>query len=189
MLNADIFFLKYVGFISYTSLEERQEEKMTKVFVIMCAAAICAFSGAVQAIPNPWTDCGSDFQCGAEKAGFEFPLKLENYTVRAMNDMMEIRFLLDEDRAVTVRKSTMPKGEPDDNGIIDISGDYNKYPINKTITLENGVNFSVRGDENSYKVVNFAAETGYYSITCAKGLSLKDIEYFYKLLEEAEAPR
>ena len=33
------------------------------------------------------------------------------------------------------------------------------------------------------------ATTGYYSITCAKGLSLKDIEYFYKLLEEAEAPR
>ena len=78
---------------------------------------------------------------------------------------------------------------PDENGIIDISGDYNQYPVNKTLTLKNGVKFSVRGEEKHYKVVNFVAETGYYGIMCNEGLNLQDIEHFYKLLEEAEAPK
>jgi len=141
------------------------------------------------AMPNPWVECGSDFNCGAEKAGFNFPLKVENYTVRAMKGMFEIRFPLDDERNVIVRKAQIFDGEADDNGIIDISGDYNIYPINKVVTLENGVKFAVRGEENNYKVVNFAAETGYYSIICDKGLNQKDIEYFYQLLADAEAPK
>ena len=153
-------------------------------FVIMALLAL-----EVRAMPNPWTDCGEDINCGAEIAGFNFPLKVENYTVRAMKDMFEFRFSLDDTRSVIVRKSEMPGGEADENGIIDISGDYNTYPINKTITLENSVKFSVKGEEDNYRVVNFAAESGYYSIICDEGLSLNDIEYFYKLLEDAEAPK
>lgn len=135
-------------------------------------------SFGASALPNPWTECGADIGCGAQKAGFDFPLKVENYTVRAMDGMLEIRFPLDENRKVIVRKSVTPTGAPDKDGIIDISGDYNQYPVNKTVTLENGVRFSVRGDEDNYKVVNFAAETGYYGIMCNEGLNLKDIEYF-----------
>jgi len=153
-------------------------------FVIMTLSA-----SAAHAIPNPWTDCGKDINCGTEIAGFNFPLKVENYTVRAMKDMFEFRFPLDDERRVIVRKSEMLEGEPDENGIIDISGDYNIYSVNKTVTLENGVKFSVRGEEDSYRVINFAAESGYYSILCAEGLNLKDIAYFYKLLEDAEAPK
>lgn len=162
---------------------------MSKISVMICLTMICAMIKPVQAMPNPWVDCGENMSCGVQKAGFEFPLQVKNYTVRAMEDMMEIRFPLDEKRNVIVRKSTIPDGEPDENGIIDISGDYNRYPVNKTITMENGVKFSVRGEEEIYKVVNFAAETGYYSIVCDKGLNLADIEHFYKLLEEAEAPK
>ena len=143
----------------------------------------------VQSMPNPWIDCGEDISCGAAKAGFDFPLKVENYTVRAMDDMLELRFPLDEKRKVIVRKSVTPEGEADENGIIDISGYYNQYPVNKTVTLENGVKFSVRGEKDSYRVVNFAAETGHYSIMCNQGLQLADIKHFYKLLEEAEAPK
>jgi hypothetical protein len=144
---------------------------------------------SAQSMPNLWIECGSDISCGALKAGFNFPLNVENYTVRAMKGMLEFRFPLDEKRNVIVRKSTTAEGEADENGIIDISGDYNQYPVNKTVTLDNGVKFSVRGEENSYKVVNFGAETGYYSIVCDEGLNKADIEYFYDLLAEAEAPK
>ena len=158
------------------------------IFIIFLSVAGLGVISA-QSMINPWIDCGSDITCGAQKAGFDFPLKVENYTVRAMEGMLELRFPLDEKHNVIVRKSTTAEGEADENGIIDISGDYNQYPVNKTITLENGVKFAVRGEENNYKIVNFAAETGYYSIICDEGLNLQDIEYFYKLLEEAEAPK
>ena len=133
------------------------------------------------AIPNPWIDCGDDIYCGAKKAGFNLAVRVKNYSVRAMEGLLEIRFPLDKKRNVSLRKS-----ENYDNNL---SGVYEIYPINKTITLNNGVMFNVRGDKKRYYVVNFAAETGYYSIYSKEGLKLKDINYFYKLLEEAEAPR
>ena len=104
---------------------------------------------------------------------------LESYGCKAHTISMDNYFLpMQENEAAR-----------DENGIIDISGDYNHYPVNKTITLENGVKFAVRGDEDNYKVANFATESGYYSIICTEGMKLQDIEHFYKLLEEAEAPR
>ena len=144
---------------------------------------------AVFAIPNPWTDCGDDIHCSANIAGFNFPLQLKTYSARAMKDMIELSFPFDKKRTVTVRKSTLFDGTADENGIKDISGDYNKYPVNKTVWLKKAIPFRVRGDKNKFYVINFAAETGYYSITCKKGLKLKDIKHLYKLLEEAEAPR
>jgi hypothetical protein len=143
----------------------------------------------VSAMPNPWTDCSDDIYCASSIAGFNFPLRVKNYSVRAMKDMIELTFSIDKKRTVTVRKSVLFDGDFDKYGIKDISGNYNKYPINKTIWINKAVPFNVRGDKNKFYVVNFAAETGYYSIVCNEGLKLKDIKYFYKLLEEAEAPR
>ena len=133
------------------------------------------------AIPNPWIDCEDDISCGAKKAGFNLPIRVKNYSVRAMDGLLEIDFPLDKKRNVSLRKS-----EKYDNNL---SGVYEIYPINKTITLNNGVMFNVRGNKNKFYVANFAAETGYYSIYSKEGMKLKDINYFYKLLEEAEAPR
>ena len=149
--------------------------------------ALNAYSA--QSMINPWVDCGSDMSCGAQKAGFNFPLQVKEYTVRAMEGMLELRFPLNDGRKVIIRKAQTFDGKADENGIIDISGDYNQYPVNKTVTLDNGVKFSVRGEEDKYKVVNFAAETGYYSIICNEGLNKADIEYFYELLSEAEASK
>lgn len=163
--------------------------KIFKLLVIISLILTYALVPSARAMPNPWIECNNDISCGEKKAGFKFPLKVKNYTVRAMNDMIEFRFPLKDHRNVIVRKSTMPDGEPDENGIIDISGDYTNYPINETVSLSNGVKFSVRGEENNYKVVSFAAETGYYSIMCDDGLNFSDLEYFYKLLEETEAPK
>lgn len=162
---------------------------MNKIVFITCLSIFGLSAFVAQAIPNPWLECDNDINCGAEKAGFNFPLKVENYLVRAMEDMYEVRFSLNDNRKVIVRKSIKGYGTADENGVIDISGDYNQYNVNNTITLENGVKFAVRGDDDNYKVVNFAAETGYYSIMCDKGLNIQDIEYLYKLIEEAETTK
>lgn len=162
---------------------------MKKILLLIIVCTIFTTYNKVFALPNPWIECGDNISCGADKAGFNFPLRVEKYSVRAMEDMIEITFPLDRKRMITVRKSQLYKGQADKNGIKDISGDYNNYPVNKTIKINNGINFNVRGKKNKYYVVNFAAETGYYSFTCNKGLTVKDIKYFYKLLEEAEAPR
>ena len=131
---------------------------MNKRRIGLCLVFMSVAASSAGAMPNPWIDCGNDISCGALKAGFNFLLNVENYTIRAMEGMFEFRFPLDEKRNVIVRKSTTAEGEAVENGIIDISGDYNQYPVNKTVTLENGVKFSVRGDEDNYKVANFAAE-------------------------------
>ena len=161
---------------------------MKKVFIV-CFLMVALNAYSAQSMINPWVDCGSDMSCGAQKAGFNFPLQVKEYTVRAMEGMLELRFPLKDGRKVIIRKAQTFDGKADENGIIDISGDYNQYPVNKTVTLDNGVKFSVRGEEDKYKVVNFAAETGYYSIICNEGLNSADIEYFYELLSEAEAPK
>ncbi len=161
---------------------------MKKVFIV-CFLMVALNAYSAQSMINPWVDCGSDMSCGAQKAGFNFPLQVKEYTVRAMEGMLELRFPLNDGRKVIIRKAQTFDGKADENGIIDISGDYNQYPVNKTVTLDNGVKFNVRGEEDKYKVVNFAAETGYYSIICNEGLNKADIEYFYELLSEAEAPK
>lgn len=164
--------------------------KMKKIlYSILILSCFVFCINKTLAIPNPWTDCGDDIYCAANIAGFNFPLNVENYSVRAMSDMIEITFSLDRKRSVTVRKSKLYKGIADEYGIQDISGDYNKYSVNKIIKIENSVPFRVRGDKNKFYVVNFAAETGYYCFICKKGLRQKDIKYLYKLLEAAEAPR
>ncbi len=149
------------------------------IFFISFVLAVC-FNQAVNAIPNPWVDCETDFSCGAEKAGFSFPLKVKNYSVRAMEDLFEITFPLDKKRTVTVRKSLKYEG--------DNSGVYTEYPVNKSITL-NDVIFNVRGKKNKFYVVNFASESGYYSIYCKEGMKIGDINHLYKLIQNAETKR
>ena len=163
-------------------------KKAIKFFTLICLISFSAGLNA-QSIPNPWIDCKDDIYCGAQKAGFNFPLRVQNYNVRAMKDMIEITFPLDNKRTVTVRKSEIFEGLADENGIKDISGVYNDYPINKNVKLKNGVIFSVRGDKKKFYVVSFGAETGYYSFYSPNGMKMKDINKFYNLLEEAEAPR
>ena len=41
---------------------------------------------------------------------------------------------------------------------------------------------SVSVDNKVFTPVTIAAETGYYSIICNKGLNKADVEYFYELL-------
>ena len=70
-----------------------------------------------------------------------------------------------------------------------ISGDYNKYPIEETLTLENGVQFRVRRDDKLIYVAYFGASSGYYSINCLKGITKKELFQVYTVIAEAETPK
>ena len=147
--------------------------------VLFCGCATYSMCG----MPNPWIECGDNLECAAKKAGFQFPLVLSNYQVRAMSDMIEITYPLDEFRNVTVRKSLTET----DN--LDISGDYNKYPISDEVVLKSGVVINVRRDNTKYYVAYFAAESGVYSINCQKGMSLNELQGVFDVIEAAEASK
>ena len=134
-------------------------------------------------MPNPWTECNTDFKCGTKNAGFNFPLSLSNYKIRATKGMFEISYPLDEFRTVTVRKGF----DESNNG--DNSGDYNKYPDNKIYTLENGVDINIRGDKNKIYVMYFMAESGVYSAKCKQGMTKREVEGIYNVIREAEEPK
>ena len=156
------------------------KKKFFYIFVAGTLFFVTNLYNETNAVPNPWINCQYDISCAAKKAGFNFPLRVKDYSVRAMKDMIEITYPFDKKRTVTVRKTTAYGG--------DTSGVYKNYPVNKTITLKDSIMFNVRGDKKKYYVVNFSAETGYYSIYCEKGLSIGDINSLYELIAEAEAP-
>lgn len=152
------------------------------VFLVFVSLSFSACSKSAMLLPNPWVECQDNLEKAKKVAGFEFPLLLSNYQVRAMKDMIEIIFPLDEYRSVIVRKSENVNGD-------DISGVYNNYPVNKEISLKNGVLMNIRGDNNKIYVMNMSASSGYYSAFCDKGMSLKEIEGIYKVISEAESPK
>ena len=152
------------------------------VFISAILFSACANSGMV-GMPNPWIECGDNLECAAKKAGFKFPLVLSNYQVRAMNDMIEIAYPLDETRDVIVRKSST-----ETNGS-DISGVYTKYPISEEIELKDSVRVNVKRDSSKIYVAYFAAESGVFSIYCEKGMSLKELQGVFEVISEAEQAR
>ncbi len=162
---------------------------MKKLSVLMALfLAVCAFSGCTNenipeniGMPNPWSDCQDNLEQAAKIAGFKFPLLLSNYEVRAMKDMIEITYPLDETRYVTVRKSS--------TNYDNLSGDYNKYPDNKEIMLKGCIPVKIRADKDKIYIMDMAASGGYYSARCPQGMSLKEVEGIYEVIAAAEAEK
>ena len=160
---------------------------MKRIFYGICL--LFFMSACCHAMANPWIYCGDDMNCACKKAGFNFPLYVKKHTIRAMENMIEVKFPLDKKRTITIRKSTQCINGEDKNGFCDISGVYETYPVNKIIYLRKSTPFMVKGDKKKFYVINFSAESGYYSAYSKQGLKKKDIKYLYKLLEESEASR
>lgn len=163
---------------------------MRKLLYLILISAYIIFEFAFQnanAIENPWVNCGSDYSCAVQKAGFIYSLNVKNPSIRAMKDMIEIKFLLDKHRTVTARKSTNYEGVKIGIGINDISGVYGTYPVSKMIELDNGALFYARGQKNKYYIINYEDETGFYSFVCGSGIKIKDIKYLYKLILESKS--
>lgn len=172
------------GITVYGNIEKASGEKVLQNYV-NSGKEIYKPSRTEQLIgmPNPWSECNDNFQCGADIAGFNFPLSLSNYSIRAMKGMFEITYPLDETRYVTVRKGL----DESNNG--DNSGDYNKYAKNKVLKLKNGVKINTRGDWRKIYVMYFMAESGVYSARCEQGMSKKEVEGIYNIIREAEEPK
>ena len=47
----------------------------------------------------------------------------------------------------------------------------------------------VRGDGSKYYVAYFAAESGVFSINCAKGMTLKEVQGVFDVISDAEAAK
>lgn len=137
-------------------------------------------------IPNTWKDCQNDLNKASKIAGFNFPLVLSNFTVRSMKNMIEISYPLDEKRNVVVRKTD--RLDEKTNPHYDISGDYNVYPKNKEIKINQGVPVYVRGYDLNKEIIvmSFAAESGYYTARCEQGMTLKEANGVFEVIKEAE---
>ena len=139
-------------------------------------------SDYIAGMPNPWVDCGNDIVCAKKVSGLEIPAQASKYNIRAMKDMIEIKFLLDDDN-ITLRKSAITEDA-------DISGDYNEYPVNDRLEFK-GVEpyFFTRGDKNNIYVVNFE-DFGYdYSVSSKKGIKSDDVLHIYNLIKNAETSK
>lgn len=161
---------------------------MKKIVYVLLLGFVTTFTSActdsqIIGMPNPWKDCLDNMECAKKVAGFEFPLTLSNYTIRAMKGMFEITYPLDEFRYVTVRKSF------DETKGLDNSGDYTKYEKNGTLTLSNGVVVNTRGNGDKINVMYFAAESGVYSARCEQGMSAKEAEGVFKVIAAAESSK
>jgi len=167
-------------------------KKIILILFLVCAAfcmsACTNYNTSPVQIPNPWVDCNQDMELAKSTAGFGFPVNLKNYKIRAMKDMIEVRYMIDPDREVTIRKSA-ENMKTDENGLADISGDYNAYPVTETIRLKGEVPFLIRRDSSKIYVANFSAETGIYSIQCSQGLTINEIEQIYEIIAAADAPK
>ena len=165
------------------------------IFLLLAVFILVSCSGkAIEEKPkmvgmaNPWTDCGTNFNQAAQIAGFAFPLKLSKYDVRAMKNMIEINYPLDETRTVCVRKTDSAKFANDTGGDYtgDISGVYINYPVNEKIMLKGSVPIYTRGTGDKIYVINMAASNGYYSAYCKDGMSLQEVEQIYEIIADAE---
>ena len=160
-------------------------KKLFLISLIICSSII--FSGCEAekpvGMPNPWCDCGTNANEARNIAGFNFGLAPKGYEIRAMKNVFEVRFPLDKNRIVTVRKTI------DETNGGDCSGDYNKYLVNKEYTLPNTVVVNIRGNEELVNVMYFGAESGCFSVQSNEGMSYDEIYQIFKMIEEVEAPK
>ncbi len=132
-------------------------------------------------MPNPW----EEFQTSKEaskKAGFDFPLQLENVKYRAAKGIIEAQYKIDNNRTIILRKAETPTKI---QGRDDISGIYENYPINEEYTLKNGVKMFIRGEKNKVFVANMSAEDGYFSAYSENGMTKEELEKIYNIFLEA----
>ncbi len=152
---------------------------MSSILFLSCG---CTYKAMPIGMPNPWSECSDSYSCAEKIAGFNMPLKLSNYSVRAMKGLVEVTYPLDDVRNIVVRKSV------DESNGIDNSGDYNKYD-DSILTLPNGVQINVRKKDGKIIVMYFAAESGCYSARCEEGISEKEVEDIYNVIAEVEAAK
>lgn len=121
-------------------------------------------------IPNPFVDC--DTMADAEKiAGFNITVPekmLEGYAqklIQAVEKEMVQVFYENGEKEILIRKA---------KGSEDISGDYNEYKENNTVTV-GSLKVSTRGNDGKVNVAIWVDEEYTYSITANLGETGLDV--------------
>lgn len=126
--------------------------------VLLSAMMICSFAACAKTetktdaaadssqIPNPFEDCDT-LDDAAKLAGFEItvPDSVDGYstrTIQAIKDQMIQVIYAEGDSTLTMRKGT---------GTEDISGDYNEYAENNTVSV-GGLDITMKGADGKVSV-------------------------------------
>lgn len=121
-------------------------------------------------IPNPWVDCNA--MTDAEKiSGFnvtlpkKMPEGYEQKLIQAVEKKMVQVFYENGEKEILIRKA---------KGSEDISGDYNKYNENNTVTVD-GLEISTKGNDGKINVATWSDGEYTYAITNDTGLETATI--------------
>lgn len=110
-------------------------------------------------IPNPFVDYDS-LEAAAKAAGFELkaPSSVEGFSEKVIQvcngEMIQVIFLSGDDR-LFIRKA---------EGSDDISGDYNEYSDNGTVTVD-GNSVTLRGDDGKVSTAVWTSGKYTYSVS------------------------
>ena len=143
---------------------------VVKKFALIVLIIICAF------IINPWIYCFDNLNCASKIAGFDFPLVLSNYHVKAKRGMLAISYPLDEARNVVLSKSRS-------------EFKTDNRPEWQEICFVDCVSAEALIKDNKIFLFYFGAESGYYSMRCDEGMTFDEAEGVYKMIADVEAPK
>ena len=117
-------------------------------------------------IPNPFTDCET-LEEAADITGFDMavPETLEGYdrpTIQVMSGtMIQVTYRNDNDGSVSIRKAS---------GSDDISGDYNQYAQNDTVSVGE-LEVSMKGEQDLAYLATWTNDGYTYAVSVSSGLS------------------
>ena len=131
--------------------------------LIVVSLAACAGKTSkeepLMQIPNPFVDYDS-LEAAAKAAGFELkaPSSVEGFSEKVIQvcngEMIQVVFLNGDDR-LFIRKA---------EGSDDISGDYNEYSDNGTVTVD-GNSVTLRGDDGKVSTAVWTSGKYTYSVS------------------------
>lgn len=164
------------------------------VAAVMCVSmAACAADGPnvgevittaagaanpVPAVPAvDWQDCGADLAKAASIAGFRFEPLVRDFSVRAAEGVIEVKYPLSDGRYVAVRKGLEGMNYTD----IAIDG-----LEDKEVTFDNGVTMEAKCDGDVIKSAVLGAESGIFTIICDGGISEDELSGVYDVIANAE---
>ena len=149
------------------------------VSLLLCAVCLFAFAacgnqtsepagsadeavGSIEAqMANPFVSYDT-LEEAAAVTGFDFlvPAAMDGYTDRNIQVMdgrlLQVTYIDESGSMLMLRKA---------EGSDDISGDYIIYADTKTVTLPNGVEAELRGDETSFQTAVWTADGFSYSVS------------------------
>lgn len=129
-------------------------------------------------LPEKWQNCGTDMACAKKISGFEFPLNIKKYKIKAADNFVEILMPFDKFRTVELRKT---QGSP----FADISSCKKDFFVKDEINLSNDEVLFTQGEGKKIYTVNFWYDGYDYSVYCKKGLTKNEVIKIYEIIKSS----